>query len=32
MDAANDPAVQAALERKLEPGTHVIVDVEAKPK
>lgn len=32
MDAANDPAVQAALKRKLEPGTEVIVDVEAKPK
>ncbi len=26
---SNDPAVQAALARKLEPGTPVIVDVEA---
>jgi HlyD family secretion protein len=26
---ANDPAVKAALARKLEPGTPVIVDVEA---
>ena len=30
--AADDPAVQAALARKLEPGTQVIVDVEAAKK
>jgi HlyD family secretion protein len=29
---SNDPAVQAALARKLEPGTAVIVDVEATPQ
>lgn len=29
---SNDPAVQAALARKLEPGTGVIVDVEAAPR
>lgn len=29
---ANDPAVEAALARKLEPGTQVIVDVEAAPQ
>lgn len=29
---SNDPAVQAALARKLEPGTAVIVDVEAAPR
>jgi HlyD family secretion protein len=29
---ANDPQVQAALQRQLEPGTRVIVDVEAAPK
>ena len=30
--AADDPAVQAALARKLEPGTQVIVDVETAKK
>ena len=28
----DDPAVQAALARRLEPGTRVIVDVEAPPQ